>query len=303
MIMELSRHGTIKDQFKIRTKMKESQVQKWMLDVVKGMHFLHSQDPPVIHRDLKLENLLLFEKTVKIADFGLSAQLNEFRDTYCGTLLYMAPEMIIGGGHDQKLDVWTIGIMCYELLHGITPFYDPHKINRNFDLRKQIINNIKNINFNLDSNLSKSASKVIKDMLKFDKNLRPTTAQILKYKFFEPKPQKVVYSQNDVNKLKLKIAQIEKEKQELMTQVKQFKKISQSSTKDLQDQVKDLQETNNKISKKLKEVKNENKELVQDVSQLKREETILEQTIQKQKASLKQVKKVFEKSKVTIIRK
>ena len=134
MIMELSRHGTLKDFVKVQRKMSESRVRKMMLHVVLGMQFLHSQSPPVIHRDLKLENLLLFGDTLKIADFGLSAQLDNFRDTFCGTLLYMAPEMILGGGHNEKLDVWTIGIMCYELLHGRTPFYDPQNIDKNTNL-------------------------------------------------------------------------------------------------------------------------------------------------------------------------
>lgn len=87
------------------------------------MAYLHSRSPPIIHRDIKPENFLLFEDgTLKMADFGWSNFKNSIRSTYCGTPDYLAPEMILGQGHNEKLDIWSLGILAYELLSGDAPF-------------------------------------------------------------------------------------------------------------------------------------------------------------------------------------
>jgi len=61
--------------------------------------------------------------TLKICDFGWCvATDNQPRSTFCGTLEYMAPEMIANGSHNHTLDVWCLGILLYEMLHGHAPF-------------------------------------------------------------------------------------------------------------------------------------------------------------------------------------
>jgi len=61
---------------------------------------------------------------VKLADFGWSNVFNEKkpRTTYCGTLDYLAPEMIKECGHDDKLDIWSLGVLIFELITGKVPF-------------------------------------------------------------------------------------------------------------------------------------------------------------------------------------
>jgi len=78
-----------------------------MKDITNAVEYLHSRNPPIIHRDIKPENLLLDVKgNVKLADFGWSNFFNDSkRQTYGGTLDYLAPEMIAGSGHDLMLDV------------------------------------------------------------------------------------------------------------------------------------------------------------------------------------------------------
>ena len=82
--------------------------------------------PPtqVIHRDIKPENLLLdIRKDLKIADFGWSVHSpSSKRATLCGTLDYLPPEMVEGQHHDEKVDLWALGILCFELLVGHPPF-------------------------------------------------------------------------------------------------------------------------------------------------------------------------------------
>ena len=78
----------------------------------------------VIHRDIKPENLLLDVKgNIKIADFGWSVHApNSRRATMCGTLDYLPPEMIEGAMHDEKVDLWSLGVLTYEFLVGKPPF-------------------------------------------------------------------------------------------------------------------------------------------------------------------------------------
>jgi serine/threonine protein kinase len=78
----------------------------------------------VIHRDIKPENLLLDVKgDLKIADFGWSVHApSSRRATMCGTLDYLPPEMVAGEYHDEKVDLWSLGVLCYEFLCGKPPF-------------------------------------------------------------------------------------------------------------------------------------------------------------------------------------
>jgi aurora kinase len=89
-----------------------------------ALHYLHRKH--VIHRDIKPENLLLgMHGELKIADFGWSVHApNQRRTTLCGTLDYLPPEMIEGKDHSAHVDLWSLGVLCYEFLVGVPPFED-----------------------------------------------------------------------------------------------------------------------------------------------------------------------------------
>ncbi|GFZ03732.1 protein kinase superfamily protein [Actinidia rufa] len=98
-------------------------VLKLALDIAHGMQYLHSQG--ILHRDLKSENLLLGEDMhVKIADFGISCLESQCGSAkgFTGTYRWMAPEMIKEKRHTKKVDVYSFGIVLWELLTALTPF-------------------------------------------------------------------------------------------------------------------------------------------------------------------------------------
>src|SRR3990167_7279480 len=94
-----------------------------MSDLFKATQYLHNRLPAIVHRDIKPENVLVFPEGVKLADFGTANFVERtHKDSVCGTPEYLCPEMITKQGHDQKVDVWCLGILMYELLSGKTPF-------------------------------------------------------------------------------------------------------------------------------------------------------------------------------------
>jgi len=100
----------------------EQRSSKYIAQMADALRYCHSKK--VIHRDIKPENLLLDMKgDLKIADFGWSVHApTSRRATMCGTLDYLPPEMIEGSLHDEKVDLWSLGVLTYEFLVGKPPF-------------------------------------------------------------------------------------------------------------------------------------------------------------------------------------
>ena len=142
-----------------------------------------------MHRDLKLENILIDNKGYcKIIDYGLAKVLkeSELAQSYCGTPEYLAPEMVDYSGHDKTVDWWALGILMYEMLIGVTPFF-----NRNRQVLVQKIKNSKIIfpdreHYKIE--YSDLMVDCISKLLKKDRNERlgahGGVAEVLKHPFF-----------------------------------------------------------------------------------------------------------------------
>jgi len=86
-----------------------------------ALEYLHSL--LIVHRDLKLENLLIAEDgALKLADFGLAKRITSRSYTLCGTPEYMAPELLLEKGHGKAVDYWAFGVILFELLCHESPF-------------------------------------------------------------------------------------------------------------------------------------------------------------------------------------
>ncbi|GIL75994.1 hypothetical protein Vretimale_5660 [Volvox reticuliferus] len=103
---------------------------EFSMDIARGMSCLHSQKPPIIHRDLKTANLLVSARfEVKVADFGLSrikdhAQLINSRAGLEGTVEYAAPEVLRGEPYTEKCDIWSYAVLLWEIIHRQRPYAD-----------------------------------------------------------------------------------------------------------------------------------------------------------------------------------
>ncbi|XP_072308715.1 aurora kinase A [Eucyclogobius newberryi] len=122
LILEFAPKGQLYSELQRCGRFSEERSATYIMELADALNYCHSKN--VIHRDIKPENLLLGANgELKIADFGWSVHApSARRSTLCGTLDYLPPEMIEGKPHDQNVDLWSLGVLCYEFLIGQPPF-------------------------------------------------------------------------------------------------------------------------------------------------------------------------------------
>ena len=130
MVMEFLSGGDLLGHLEKNKRFSEKRTQLYLAELSLGLFFLHGKG--IIYRDMKPENILVdHEGHLKLADFGLCKEGiwngKTTTDTYCGTLDYMAPEILLRKDYDCAVDLWSLGILIYEMLHGDIPFYDENE--------------------------------------------------------------------------------------------------------------------------------------------------------------------------------
>lgn len=132
----------------------------YLAEITLALEHLHSCG--IIYRDLKPENILLDKDGhVKLTDFGLckeSLEDGETTHTFCGTVEYMAPEVLLRSGHAKSVDWWSLGALMYDMLTGGPPF--------TANSRKKTIDKILHCKLNLPNYLSPESRDLIKKLLR-----------------------------------------------------------------------------------------------------------------------------------------
>ncbi len=179
IVMELYESGELFDRIVGHSCFTEDEAYQIMRPLTEALEYLH--DMGIIHRDLKPENILCGNSMmdVKIADFGLSKLIypDEIMKLPCGTLSYVAPEVLTLSGYGMEADIWSVGIILYLLLCGGLPF--------DGETRKEIIS--KTIAAKLDpsnpgwQSLSPNCQDLLLGMLSRDMKKRLTATEILNH--------------------------------------------------------------------------------------------------------------------------
>ena len=178
--MEYIKFGTLKFWIKQKEKISEEESSIILSKVLSAIEYLHSKQ--ITHRDIKPENIMLSKKndleSIKIIDFGLSTQSYELliNNDYCGTYIYMAPELIEKKLYFSSVDIWSIGILMYILLNkGKHPFYSKG------DTEEEIARKIKEGKINFNEKISPMAKHLIMKLLEPNPSWRYTASQAMKH--------------------------------------------------------------------------------------------------------------------------
>jgi len=170
LVMELCEGGSLYDLLETTGALPENQAADFMVQLLSAVQYLHENK--AVHRDIKLENVLLNQTwdRVKLADFETSRFIPLDRDliTICGSPGYAAPEIFEFQGYDQKCDIWSLGVICYELLYGGCPFED------------EIITKNTKIIFPVDYQTS-PAWNFVTQLLQFNPAARPSAEEALRH--------------------------------------------------------------------------------------------------------------------------
>ncbi|XP_056404043.1 aurora kinase A isoform X2 [Hyla sarda] len=173
LILDYAPRGELYRELQRCTRFDDQRSATYINELADALLYCHSKK--VIHRDIKPENLLLGSNgELKIADFGWSVHApSSRRTTLCGTLDYLPPEMIEGRMHDEKVDLWSLGVLCYEFLVGKPPF--------EAETHQETYRRISKVEYQFPSYVCEGARDLIAKLLKHNPNQRLPLKDVLEH--------------------------------------------------------------------------------------------------------------------------
>eukprot|EP00927_Polykrikos_kofoidii_P080083 TRINITY_DN76952_c0_g1_i1.p1 TRINITY_DN76952_c0_g1~~TRINITY_DN76952_c0_g1_i1.p1 ORF type:complete len:441 (+),score=84.86 TRINITY_DN76952_c0_g1_i1:120-1325(+) len=179
LAMEFVGGGSLFERLTDAGKVKPQQSARYFYETCAALNYIHTLPEKVIHRDIKPENILLDSHDgIKLADFGWANMLNaDVRQTFCGTLDYLPPEMILGKGHDESVDMWNMGVLLYELTTGKSPFGSPSK--------EKTCRLIIAVDLQFSDDFDELSKDLIMSLLKKNPKERLTAAEAMRHSFIK----------------------------------------------------------------------------------------------------------------------
>jgi len=177
IILEYAKGGELYRQLKAKKRFDEDTTARYIRSLASALDYIHRHH--VIHRDIKPENILLDHNgNLKLADFGWAVHTPlHRRTTVCGTLDYLAPEIVMGEQHDEKVDNWSLGVLTYEFIVGRPPF--------EADGDKATYLRIKAGQLDFPSHVSNDAQNFIRCLLRRDPSRRLNLTKIYDHPFIK----------------------------------------------------------------------------------------------------------------------
>ena len=180
-ILEFQPNKTLNELISSRYSLYEIEIKHYCYELLLAIEYLHNRN--IIHRDIKLSNILLSDKMeVKLCDFGLAIGNNSITNkTICGTPNYIAPEILNyknGTNYSFEIDIWAFGIILYSLFYKKTPFESQEK--------GKTKKNIQNVIYKFPENnkVSEEAKDLMRSIFVKEPSLRPTIQEIKESSFF-----------------------------------------------------------------------------------------------------------------------
>ncbi|XP_056098587.1 serine/threonine-protein kinase WNK2-like isoform X7 [Rhinichthys klamathensis goyatoka] len=181
LVTELMTSGTLKTYLKRFKVMKPKVLRSWCRQILKGLHFLHTRTPPIIHRDLKCDNIFITGPTgsVKIGDLGLATlKRASFAKSVIGTPEFMAPEMY-EEHYDEAVDVYAFG-MC--MLEMATSEYPYSECQNAAQIYRKVTSGVKPASYN--KVMDPEVKEIIGECICQKKEERYTIKDLLNHAFF-----------------------------------------------------------------------------------------------------------------------
>ncbi|KAF0460272.1 kinase-like protein [Gigaspora margarita] len=191
-VTELMTSGTLREYIRKLSLPNMKIVKRWSRQILKGLIYLHSHNPPIIHRDIKCDNIFIngAHGEVKIGDMGTAKMKLGKKYTVIGTPEFMAPEMYEEKGYSEKVDIYAFGMCLLEMVTGEYPYIECENAPQVY---KKVTSGIK------PESLKRVQNPDILDLIMHcldPENERYTAQQIMEHRFLAVEPEVVLLTAN-----------------------------------------------------------------------------------------------------------